>query len=121
MFGTSLGWVIALEGIATGPRNQQELAAILHVKTQTLGKVLARLQARGLLTRTRHPSDRRQLMIELTGAGEAALAAARRAEIEAFPADMDVQDWRILQEELANSGTRRGLPRERGGGAPGCR
>ncbi|WP_251039396.1 MarR family winged helix-turn-helix transcriptional regulator [Arthrobacter sp. ISL-72] len=99
--GLTRAAVIALDGIATGPRNQEQLAAIVDVKSQTLGKVLTRLQDRGLLTRTRHPSDRRQLIVELTGAGEAALAAARKAEIDAFPADMDPEDWRILQEELA--------------------
>lgn len=99
--GLTRAAVMALEGIATGPRNQEQLAGIVHVKTQTVGKVLARLQARGLLTRTPHPSDRRQLLIELTGAGEVALAAARKAEIDAFPAEMDAEHWRILQQELA--------------------
>ncbi|MBT2548039.1 MarR family transcriptional regulator [Arthrobacter sp. ISL-65] len=98
--GLTRAAVIALDGLATGPRNQEQLAAIVHVKSQTLGKVLTRLQNRGLLTRTRHPSDRRQLIVELTAAGEAALAAAHKAEIDAFPADMDPEKWRILQEEL---------------------
>ena len=92
--------VIALEAIAPRPLNQEQLAAKVHVQSQTLGRVLARLEAEGLVTRTRNPEDRRQLRVHLTAAGEAALAAARRAEIDAFPSTMDAQDWHILQEQL---------------------
>ena len=92
--------VIALEAIAPRPLNQEQLAAKVHVQSQTLGRVLARLEAAGLVTRTRNPDDRRQLRVQLTGAGETALAAARQAEIDAFPSTMDAQDWRILQEQL---------------------
>ena len=92
--------VIALEATAPRPLNQEQLAAKVHVQSQTLGRVLARLEAAGLVTRTRNPEDRRQLRVHLTAAGEAALAAARQAEIDAFPSAMDAQDWRILQEQL---------------------
>ncbi|MCU1531422.1 MAG: MarR family transcriptional regulator [Arthrobacter sp.] len=99
--GLTRAAVIALEGIAPGPLNQEQLAALVHVKSQTLGKVLARLEAGGLLTRTRHPTDRRQLVVALTNAGQAALAAARQAENNAFLTGMDTGDWKSLQEELA--------------------
>ena len=92
--------VIALEAIAPRPLNQEQLAAKVHVQSQTLGRVLARLEAAGLVTRTRNPNDRRQLHVQLTAAGEAALAAARQEEIDAFPTTMDPQDWNILQEQL---------------------
>ena len=92
--------VIALEAIAPRPLNQEQLAAKVHVQSQTLGRVLARLEAAGLVTRTRNPNDRRQLRVQLTAAGEAALAEARQAEADAFPSTMDAQDWHILQEQL---------------------
>lgn len=99
--GLTRAAVIALEGLASGALNQEQLATAVHVKSQTLGKVLARMQAEGLVSRTRHPRDRRQLVIGLTGAGRAALEAARIAEAHAFPADLDVQGWRLLREDLA--------------------
>jgi DNA-binding MarR family transcriptional regulator len=99
--GLTRAAVIALEELAPGPLNQEQLASLAQVKSQTLGKVLARLEAGGLLTRTRHPTDRRQLLVALTGAGEAALAAARQAESDAFSTEMGTEGWKSLQEELA--------------------
>jgi DNA-binding MarR family transcriptional regulator len=99
--GLTRAAVIALEGIAPGPLNQEQLASLAQVTSQTLGKVLARLEAGGLLTRTRHPTDRRQLLVALTDAGEAALTAAREAESDAFSADVNPEGWKSLQEELA--------------------
>lgn len=92
--------LIALEAIAPRPLNQEQLAAKVHVQSQTLGRVLARLEAGGYITRTRNPSDRRQLQVHLTSAGRAALDAARQAEIDAFPPGMDAEDWHIFQEQL---------------------
>jgi DNA-binding MarR family transcriptional regulator len=99
--GLTRAAVIALEGIEPGPLNQEQLAALVHVTSQTLGKVLARLEAGGLLTRTRPPTDRRQLVVALTAAGQAALTAARRAEKDAFSADVDPEGSKGLQEELS--------------------
>lgn len=93
--------VIALEALAAGPLNQEQLAELVHVQSQTVGRVVARLDGEGLLTRTRNPADRRQFQVELTDAGKAALAAARRMEAEAFPSGVDVEGWEILQEQLA--------------------
>jgi DNA-binding MarR family transcriptional regulator len=78
--------------------NQEQLAAVVHVQSQTLGRVLTRLEAEGLVTRTRDSHDRRQFLVEITGAGEAALRAAREAEIAALPSDFD--GWGILREQL---------------------
>lgn len=99
--GLTRAAVIALEAVAPRPLNQEQLAAKVHVQSQTLGRVLARLESQGLVTRTRHAADRRQLQVELTEAGKAILNAARQAEIDAFPAAMDVQGWETLQEQLA--------------------
>ncbi len=60
--------------------NQEQLAAVICVQSQTLGRVVAGLEARGLVTRKRNPHDRRQLQVEITDAGERTLRAAREAE-----------------------------------------
>jgi DNA-binding MarR family transcriptional regulator len=92
--------VIALEAIAPRPLNQEQLAAKVHVQSQTLGRVLARLETGGYVTRTRNPADRRQFHVHLTSAGRAALAAARQAEVDAFPSTLDADDWHIFHEQL---------------------
>lgn len=97
--GLTRAAVIALEAAAPRPMNQEQLAAKVHVQSQTLGRVLARLEAEGLVTRTRNPADRRQFQVEITPAGNAALQAARRAERAAVPADFD--GWETLSEQLA--------------------
>jgi MarR family transcriptional regulator, organic hydroperoxide resistance regulator len=99
--GLTRAAVIALEAVAPRPLNQEQLAAKVHVQSQTLGRVLARLESQGLVTRTRSETDRRQLQVELTEAGTAALDAARKSEVNAFPATMDAEGWEILQQQLA--------------------
>jgi DNA-binding MarR family transcriptional regulator len=98
--GLTRAAVIALEGLADGPLNQEQLAEAIRVQSQTLGRVLTRLEASGLITRTRHAADRRQLKVDLTDAGRAALEAAREAEIKAYPDDASI-GWKVLREELA--------------------
>ena len=78
--------------------NQEQLAAAVHVQSQTLGRVLTRLEAGGLVTRKRDPHDRRQFQVAITEAGEAALRAAREAESAAVAAEFD--GWEILREQL---------------------
>ncbi|CAI3791351.1 MarR family winged helix-turn-helix transcriptional regulator [Pseudarthrobacter sp. MM222] len=99
--GLTRAAVIALEAVAPRPLNQEQLAAKVHVQSQTLGRVLARLESQGLVTRTRSETDRRQLQVVLTDAGKTVLNAAREAENNAFPAAMDVEGWGILQQQLA--------------------
>ncbi|KRE81494.1 MULTISPECIES: MarR family winged helix-turn-helix transcriptional regulator [unclassified Arthrobacter] len=97
--GLTRAAVIALEGLMGGPLNQEQLADAIRVQSQTLGRVLTRLEATGLITRVRQASDRRQLKVELTDAGEAAVEAARKAEVNAYPDDPDIA-WNVLREEL---------------------
>ncbi|WP_246857314.1 MarR family transcriptional regulator [Pseudarthrobacter sp. NIBRBAC000502770] len=91
--------MIALEGLTGGPLNQEQLADAIRVQSQTLGRVLTRLENTGLITRTRRTSDRRQLKVELTDAGVAAVEAARQAEVNAYPDDPDI-GWNVLRKEL---------------------
>jgi DNA-binding MarR family transcriptional regulator len=96
--GLTRAAVIALKGVAPRPMNQEQLAAVVHVQSQTLGRVLARMESRGLVTRIRNPHDRRQFQVEITDAGQAALRAAREAENAAVSADFD--GWEILRDQL---------------------
>jgi DNA-binding MarR family transcriptional regulator len=91
--------VIALQCVANGPLNQERLAAQIKVQSQSLGKVLARLESTGLVTRTRSRVDRRSIEVAITEAGRRALDEARRAERNALPPG--IARRRTLHEELA--------------------
>lgn len=110
--GLTRAAVIALKALAPRPVNQEQLAALVHVQSQTLGRVLARLEEAGLLTRKRNPRDRRQLNVEITDAGKAALSAAREAENAAVPPDFD--EWEILRDQLAQFVNSLQSPRQSG-------
>lgn len=97
--GLTRAAVIALKAMSGRPTNQEQLAAVVRVQSQTLGRVLSRLETGGLVTRTRDPQDRRQFQVEITDAGEAALKAAREAESAALPSGFD--EWEILREQLS--------------------
>jgi DNA-binding MarR family transcriptional regulator len=97
--GLTRAAVIALEAVAPQALYQEQLAAKVHVQSQTLGRVLARLEEGGLVTRTRNPADRRQFQVQITESGNAALQAASEAERAAVPANFD--GWESLSEQLA--------------------
>ena len=52
--------------------NQKDLAERMHVRPQSLGEMLAKLEAGGLVTRKKDPTDGRATLVELTAIGEAA-------------------------------------------------
>lgn len=91
--------VIALQCLESGPLNQERLAAQIKVQSQSLGKVLARLEVGGLVTRSRSPVDRRSIDVAITEAGRRALEAARQAERDALPPGISRR--RSLHDELA--------------------
>ena len=80
--------VIALQGLLGGPLNQEELAADIKVRSQSIGRVLARLEAAGLVARESSSVDKRHNEVSITEAGRQALEAARKAEREALPPDV---------------------------------
>ena len=91
--------VIALQGLAGGPLNQEQLARRIAVQSQSLGRVLARLEDADLVSRIRDQRDRRQFIVALTPAGNAALASAHQIECNALPAGLE--DSTTLQRDLA--------------------
>ncbi|HEY7397723.1 MAG TPA: MarR family transcriptional regulator [Gaiellaceae bacterium] len=61
-----------------GPRTTSALAAAERVRPQSMAQTVAELQSAGLVSRTPDPTDRRQVLIELTDGGRETLAADRR-------------------------------------------
>ncbi|MDQ1594996.1 MAG: hypothetical protein QOH40_1552 [Arthrobacter pascens] len=91
--------VIALQGLTAGPLNQEQLAEDIHVRSQSLGRVLVRLEDAGLVSRKSSPMDRRSNEVAITEAGLGALAAARQVEKETLPPD--IVEGTVLSRELA--------------------
>ena len=58
--------------------NQSGLADLLEIEPITLGRIIDRLQARGLIERLPDPSDRRAWLLHLTSAARPKLSQLRR-------------------------------------------
>ena len=61
-----------------GPMTPRELAAAERVRPPSLTRLSASLEAAGLVTRTDHPTDGRQVLLAVTDAGVALLREDRR-------------------------------------------
>lgn len=66
-----------------GQMSQQALGARFELKPGSLSEILAKIEASGLIERTRDPHDRRQLFVHLTKDGEREALQALKAR-EAF-------------------------------------
>ncbi|WP_327292991.1 MarR family winged helix-turn-helix transcriptional regulator [Streptomyces sp. NBC_01198] len=77
------------------------LGALLRLDSGTLSPLLKRLEAAGLITRSRSRTDERSVVIALTGSGEGLREPARRipAEIQAA-AGLDTADFHTLDRIL---------------------
>jgi DNA-binding MarR family transcriptional regulator len=62
-----------------GPMSAGELAACERVQPPSMTKVLANLEERDLVRRDVHPTDRRQVVLAITPAGEQLLDSERRS------------------------------------------
>ena len=62
-----------------GQRTPSQLMILLGTDTAGMTKLLDRLAAKGLIERERHPTDRRAVLIALTGQGRALLPRIRPA------------------------------------------
>jgi DNA-binding MarR family transcriptional regulator len=86
-----------------GPCTPGELAALERVQPPSMTRVLAHLEDRGLVRRTPHPSDRRQVLVALTEAALELIAADRRrreAWLVAHLADLDPTERALLREAV---------------------
>lgn len=61
-----------------GTRTPGELAAVERVQPPSMTRILSSLQSAGLIDRTPHPSDGRQVLYSLTDAGQALVLRDRR-------------------------------------------
>jgi DNA-binding MarR family transcriptional regulator len=66
----------------SGALTPSELAETERVQPPTMTKLVAKLEDRGLVQRTPHPTDRRQVILSATEAGRAMLAQYERARDE---------------------------------------
>ena len=72
---TATQFAAMVKSHALGPVSQNELGRATAMDAATIKGVIDRLQARGLMTTAPHASDRRRLMVSLTGRGQEAVAS----------------------------------------------
>ncbi len=105
------------------PATQQSLASALAIDRTNLVGLLNELEADGYLVRRRSPEDRRRHIVELTPAGERALARAERAldraEAELFHG-LDEQERATLRELLLRATAGHVLDCAGAAGLDGC-
>ncbi len=65
---------------ANGPMTQAQLAQLVRVQAQTMGKTISRLESHGHISRQRSASDRRSQIVSLTDRGREAVADAADME-----------------------------------------
>jgi MarR family transcriptional regulator, lower aerobic nicotinate degradation pathway regulator len=83
-FGITPVQFAALNAVVQQPGvDQRTLAKTIGFDTSTIGGVVDRLEARGLMQRNASTSDRRVRLLTITAAGEALLAAAIPAMMSA--------------------------------------
>lgn len=79
--GLTHAGVTALDVIAReGMISQVKVASLVGVQAQTMGKTLARLEARGHVFRTRNTIDRRSYLLGITEEGRRVLAEAENID-----------------------------------------
>jgi DNA-binding MarR family transcriptional regulator len=74
---TQLSALTSLE--LAGALTPRELADTERVQPPTMTRIVAKLEERGLVQRTPHPTDGRQVILAATEAGRAVVAEHRRA------------------------------------------
>src|ERR1700712_3614637 len=61
-----------------GPTSPGELASLERIQPPSMTKILAKLEEKGLIERTPHSTDRRQVVVAVTDPGRALLAQERQ-------------------------------------------
>jgi DNA-binding MarR family transcriptional regulator len=82
-----------------GPATTAELARLEGVKPQSMGTVVAGLEEMGFIERKPHPSDGRQVNIQLSAKGEAVRRSAkdaRRTWLSQALARLDEEERKLL-------------------------
>ncbi|MCZ2804000.1 MULTISPECIES: MarR family winged helix-turn-helix transcriptional regulator [unclassified Modestobacter] len=84
-----------------GAMSPGELAAHERVQPPSMTRVVVALESRGLVTRTPHPTDGRQVVIDLTAAAEELLneeVRAREAWLAGRLQELSAEDRDVLRE-----------------------
>ena len=84
-----------------GPMSPGELAAHERVQPPSMTRVVVALEGMGLVTRTPHPTDGRQVIIGLTAAAEDLLSAeaqAREAWLSSRLQELTAEERVVLRE-----------------------
>jgi DNA-binding MarR family transcriptional regulator len=84
-----------------GPMSPGELAAQERVQPPSMTRVVVALEGMGLVTRTPHPTDGRQVIIGLTPAAEEMLSAearAREAWLSGRLQELTAEERSVLRE-----------------------
>jgi len=87
-----------------GPMTTADLARAEMVKPQSMGTLLAELEADGLVQRQPHPTDGRQILFSLTASGTEARRrrhAAKLAWLTAAIGQFDADEQRTLVDAIA--------------------
>jgi DNA-binding MarR family transcriptional regulator len=87
-----------------GPMSPGELAAFERVQPPSMTRVVVALENAGLVTRTPHPTDGRQVIIDLTPAAEELLGAeaqAREAWLSGRLQELTAEERAVLREASA--------------------
>jgi DNA-binding MarR family transcriptional regulator len=95
---TQLSALTSLE--LAGALTPGELAEVERVRPPTMTKIVSKLEERGLVQRTPHPSDGRQVILATTGQGRDVLAQFERAREEWLAqqlADLTAEEREILR------------------------
>lgn len=102
--GISLTQLSALSVLSQcGPMSPSELAARERVQPPSMTRVISALEETGYVTRTPHPTDRRQSVIALTDAGTEYIDAeisARERWLDARLAELSEQDRTVLRRAV---------------------
>jgi DNA-binding MarR family transcriptional regulator len=87
-----------------GPAATAALARAESVRPQSMRLTLSALEERGLVTRSPHPTDGRQVLFALTEAGARLRGAGRRTRhgwlAEAIETELSAEDQRRLMEAV---------------------
>ena len=98
----SLSHVSALASLEkAGALSPRELATAERVQPPSMTRVVVALEAKGLVTRTPHPTDGRQVVIDLTAAAEELLTEevrAREAWLSGQLHELTAEERAVLRE-----------------------
>jgi DNA-binding MarR family transcriptional regulator len=87
-----------------GPMSAGELASLERVQPPSMTRVVVALEGMGMVTRTPHPTDGRQVVLGLTASAEDLLAAegrAREAWLSARLQELRPEQRQVLRDAAA--------------------